>query len=65
VIKTPYMPQQTTLIFSSMHGLWGFVREFKINYSELITETFTLVCTCEGSDVEAAQQKYGARILQN
>jgi len=52
--------QKVTLIFTSLNQLWGFIREAKINYTELIERDFTLICDCTSSDIELAKQKYGA-----
>lgn len=52
--------QKVTLVFPSLHDLWGFVREGKINYLELDIKSFTLVCDCEEADLELAREKYRA-----
>ena len=54
------MLQQITLVFPSLHHLWGFVREAKINYMEMITESHTLVCECDDKEADLAKEKYGA-----
>lgn len=40
----------------------GFVREYRINYLEMNTKTFTLVCSGEGLDAEAVKEKYGGQL---
>lgn len=52
--------EKVTLVFPSLNKLWGFVREARINYTELIETDFTLVCYCPLPDIELAKEKYGA-----
>jgi len=56
------MIEKVTLVFPSLNGLWNFVRECKVNYLEVVNETFSLVCSCGESDVNIAKTKYGATI---
>jgi hypothetical protein len=56
------MLQQVSLVFPSLHHLWGFVREAKMNYQEIVTASFTLVCECPDKDVHLAKEKYDATI---
>lgn len=60
LIKTSVMLQQVTLVFPSLHHLWGFVREAKINYEEIVSDSFTLVCQCPDKDLHLAKEKYAA-----
>jgi hypothetical protein len=62
LIKTPVMLQQVALVFPSSHHLWGFVREAKINYREIVTESLTLFCECADKDADLAKEKYGAML---
>jgi hypothetical protein len=52
--------EKITLVFPSLHQLWNFVREVKVNYKEFSPVDFTLVCDCNQYDVDLAKVKYGA-----
>ena len=52
--------EKVTLVFPSLNKLWGFVREARVNYTELIEADFTLVCNCPIADIELAKEKYDA-----
>jgi hypothetical protein len=54
--------ENVSLVFPSLNQLWGFVREAKINYTECISMTLTLVCDCQQSDITLAKEKYGAKM---
>ena len=52
--------EKITLKFPSVHQLWEFVREAKVNYSEFNALEVWIECNCNQSDVELATEKYGA-----
>ena len=52
--------KRVTLLFTSANGLWGFVRESKVNYQEVVDEKKTLFCDCGETDIQIAISKYGA-----
>ncbi len=54
--------QQIVLQFPTLNALWAFVREVRVNYSEVIASTFMLYCVCNEAEVAIAKDKYGARI---
>lgn len=56
------MTEKFTLVFPSLNNLYGFVREFTVVYIDMADDTFTLVCNCEDAEVEAAKNKYGAKL---
>ena len=56
------MTKEVTLIFPSLDSLYDFVRQFTVNYIELVSETCTLTYNSEDNDVEIAKTKYGARV---
>ena len=58
------MIQKFTLVFPSLNSLYGFVREFTINYIDISVETYVLECNCEDAEVKVAKDKYGAEPLK-
>jgi hypothetical protein len=56
------MTKEITLIFPSLDSLYGFVRQFTVNYIDMSSDTFSLTYISEGNDVEIAQSKYNAKI---
>ncbi|HTM92296.1 MAG TPA: hypothetical protein VL095_07760 [Flavisolibacter sp.] len=56
------MTQKFTLIFPSLNSLYGFVREFTINYIDMNDNTCMLVCECDDAAIETAKDKYGAKL---
>ena len=58
------MTKQVTLIFPSLDSLYDFVRQFTVNYIELLSETCTLTYNSEDNDFEIAKTKYGARVAR-
>ena len=58
------MTKEVTLIFPSLDSLYDFVRQFTVNYIDLVSETCTLTYNSEGNDAEIAATKYGARVAR-
>jgi hypothetical protein len=56
------MTQKFTLIFPSLNSLYGFVREFTINYIDMNDNTCMLICECDDAAIETAKNKYGAKL---
>ena len=56
------MTQKFTLVFPSLNNLYGFVREFTINYIDMNDNTCMLVCECDDTAIETAKNKYGAKL---
>ena len=56
------MTKELTLIFPSLDSLYDFVRQFTVNYIDLVTDTCTLTYHSEENDAEIAKTKYGARL---
>jgi hypothetical protein len=58
------MTKEVTLTFPSLDSLYDFVRQFTVNYIDLVTETCTLTYNSEDNDAEIAKTKYGARVIR-
>jgi hypothetical protein len=58
------MTKEITLIFPSLDSLYGFVRQFTVNYIDMSSDTCSLTYNSEDNDVEIAQTKYGAKIAR-
>jgi len=56
------MTKEITLVFPSLDSLYDFVRQFTVNYVDVIDSTCSLTYNSEATDLEAAQTKYGAKI---
>lgn len=53
--------QKVTLVFPSLNQLWSFVREARVNYSDLDETKFSLECNCNETEIEMAKEKYDAQ----
>jgi hypothetical protein len=52
------MFQKVILVFPSLHQLWSFVREGRMNYSDFNSSELTLICNCKKAGIEMAKEKY-------
>lgn len=50
--------------FNSLHQLWLFVQEIKVNNVEIRTKDCLLICDCSEEDVRLAEKYNGRKIGQ-
>jgi len=56
--------QKVSLIFPDLKRLWAFAQAIHAPSLEIIASTKTLICDCEDLDIQLAQEKFGARVVQ-
>lgn len=58
------MKESVVLQFPTIHQLWAFAQAIHVTSMEIQTAGKILICDCHGTDIELAQEKYGAKLLQ-
>lgn len=56
--------QKVSLVFSSLQQLWAYAQQINAHSIEIITQTKTLICECNDTDIALAREKYNA-IVRN